>query len=127
MPTSVIPQKSAETKRAVEEECVCVAVNVPASPQRTKVLENAMIQKGHLGNNARRRPAKKPDCLLARGKAYLLDFAQCFFSNGITNRIERDLQLKLHKLSGKKIFSFNVDQSLSCHQIQKFHCYQKSL
>jgi hypothetical protein len=68
MLTRVIPQKSAESKKVVEEECLCVSVKVPASSQRTNVLENAMKQKGHLGNNARIRPAKKLNFFLERGK-----------------------------------------------------------
>lgn len=84
MLTKVIPQKSAESKNVVEEECVCASVKVPASSQRTKVLENAMKHKGHLGNNARRRPAKKLNFFLAPGKVYVLNFTQCFFSNSIT-------------------------------------------
>ena len=82
MPAKVIPQKSAESKKVVEEACVCVSVKVPASSQRMKVLENAMKQKGHLGNNARKRPAKKLNFFLD-GKVYLLNFTQCFFSNCI--------------------------------------------
>jgi hypothetical protein len=67
----VIPQKSAESKKVVEEECVFVAVKVPALPQRTNVLEKAITQKGHLGNITSIRPVKKLNLFLVRGKAYL--------------------------------------------------------
>ncbi|MGE5106067.1 MAG: hypothetical protein ACM3H8_00855 [Sphingobacteriales bacterium] len=88
MPARVIPQKSTESKKVVEEECAFVVVKVPASLQRTNVLEYAMKQKGHLGNTIRRRPVKKLMLFLSRGKWYLLYFTQCLLSHSITESKE---------------------------------------